>query len=259
MFAVGRTCPCNQYVLLVEDDIQLAPGIDSASVLPAFAEAATSTTNLRLPFFYAGICAPEWTANGTTTSAGGVAGPWYQRAAGYCTHAYAVNSRRALWLLDAIRKLATLGETRYYMIQAARLYIDARTHVLGQQMGGFIVTHPSARSPDVETHFGTFYQARSMYPTTIGRGLPSNVPGLANASAAPERSPLGGRTRRPGEAPPVKKDFISKDHHFNVDAYLAAKKIWFESPGVKRPGEVFSEAAYTKALKRAMHDPEFDE
>ena len=245
-------------VLIVEDDIQLSPGIDVAGVLPAFAEAAASTTRLRLPAFYAGICAPEWTTN-ATAGGGGLEGPWYRRASGYCTHAYAVNSRRALWLLDAIKKLSTLGETRYYMIQAARLYIDARMHVLGQQLGGLVVTHPSHRSPDVETHFGTFYQARSVYPTTIGRGLPSGAPGLANSSSSPEQDPLGGKTYRPGEAPPVKKDFISKDRHFNVEAYLAAKRKWFELPGVKRAGEEFSEAAYVRAVKRAMLDPELDE
>eukprot|EP00966_Prymnesium_polylepis_P117255 2709346-Prymnesium_polylepis.1 len=202
--------------------------------------------------FYAGICAPEWTTNGTTERLNGERRQQHQhqryvRAAGYCTHAYAVNTRRAHWLLEAIKKLATLGETRYYMLQAARLYIDARTHLLGQQMGGFVVTHPYHRSPDVATHAGTLYQARSAFPTTIGRGLPSNTPVAMNTSSSPEGKPLGGVTRRPGEAPPVKKDFISQDRRFHKEAYLATKRAWFEQPGVAREGEKFSEAAYLQA------------
>ena len=61
--------------------------------------------------------------------------------------------------------------------------------------------------------------------------------------------------------PPAREEFFVGERpsrRFDKDGYSAAKRAWFETPGVKRAGEVYSEEAYLRASKRVKRDPATD-
>ena len=58
--------------------------------------------------------------------------------------------------------------------------------------------------------------------------------------------------------PPEKEHFIDDSRHFDKVGYLNAKKVWFELPGAKRPGEEYNEQAYKRAFRRAKRDADDD-
>lgn len=60
------------------------------------------------------------------------------------------------------------------------------------------------------------------------------------------------------QSPPEKEQFIDSSRHFDKDGYLNAKKVWFELPGAKRPGEEYSEQAYKRAFRRTKRNADDD-
>ena len=56
----------------------------------------------------------------------------------------------------------------------------------------------------------------------------------------------------------AKKTFVSHDKHFDKVSYDDARRAWFDTPGVKRSGETFSEHAYLRAVKRVKRNPDDD-
>jgi hypothetical protein len=80
---------------------------------------------------------------------------------------------------------------------------------------------------------------------------PVTQPSIAEASALDASAPP--------PPPPEKKAFISNGK-YDAAGHLAKKKEWFEMPGIKRGSEVYDDAAYKRAYKRAKHkaNPEAD-
>ena len=157
--------PDDEYVLLFEDDVMLAPNVAPRNVVRLMACAARYSLRAKLPLFYAGACAPI-DAGGRMVVAGHPAvseGAALVRAHARCAHAYAVRrgDARAMRALADARPDNAPTHKRTISAVDRSWYMDVQLEHLGEQRGGFYVAAPAAAAPHDPWMRGIFYQDRA--------------------------------------------------------------------------------------------------
>ena len=134
--------PKDEYVLIFEDDVMVAPGIPSQIVRRLLACGAHLSLKHSLPMFYAGSCGPIGARNASLDPAAGVYAlrdPHIAvRVSGRCAHAYAVRRRNAPMLRDLADRQPNRGHERFHQ----SYYMDVQLDHLAQQHTAFISSPP---------------------------------------------------------------------------------------------------------------------
>lgn len=169
--------PPDDYVLMFEDDVALAPGIAAEHVRGLLACAARKSlraTGGPLPLFYTGGCWPKFTTNQTFWGnytpiprvAGGLA---TERMTCRCAHAYAVRrgDARVLWRLAQEQPDRVAQDERGSSLPG--FYMDVQLDFLSRERGGVYLLGANVLSPEDSYNRGLWYQDRTTFRSGIGR------------------------------------------------------------------------------------------
>ena len=210
--------PDDEYVLLFEDDVMLAPNVAPRNVVRLMACAARYSLRAKLPLFYAGACAPI-DAGGRMVVAGHPAvseGAALVRAHARCAHAYAVRrgDARAMRALADARPDNAPTHKRTISAVDRSWYMDVQLEHLGEQRGGFYVAAPAAAAPHDPWMRGIFYQDRAnggSNASRTGLSILRGVQIVGTSGRAPAETSVLLRATRCESAPCHRRDIPVHD------------------------------------------------